>query len=123
MSRRESPFASGLPEDSGLDVLENRNDQLLSALSDKSRQLLDLSRSVRGTLSDDRAHLEALSTSMNTGTDLVVRGRAAFSSITNDPTYFGVCKIAIFVFLALVIIRLFLKFGWWLVRGKRAGET
>jgi hypothetical protein len=118
MSRRESPFASGLPGDSGLDVLENRNEQLLSALSDKSRRLLDLSRSVRGKLSDDKAQLEALSTSMDTGSSLVATGHRALSWVANDPTYFGVCKIATIVFFVLAIICHLLKFGWRLLRGK-----
>jgi hypothetical protein len=107
-----------LPGDSGLEVIDNRNEQFLSALTDKSRGLLEFSRSVRRTLADDKTQLESLSTSMDTGSDLVTKGRATLSSITDDPTYFGFCKIATLVFCALVIVRLLLKLLYWLIRRK-----
>jgi hypothetical protein len=116
MARREGPFPSRLPNDSALEALESRNDQLLSALGDKSDVLLDLSRSLRGVLDDDKRKLDALSSSMNKGSDLAAKSRAALGWINNDPTAFGVCKIATVVFLTLVIIKFLLKSGYRLIR-------
>jgi hypothetical protein len=103
--------------DDGLDAIDARNDQMLSFLVDKTRRLVQVSKSVSGTLASDKTQLEALAISMDTGSDMMSKGRAALSTITDDASYLGVCKIASLVFWVLVIVYFSLKFGYrWLRR-------
>jgi hypothetical protein len=63
-------------------------------------------------------HLEDLRNSMGSGSDLVARGRRALARVTDDQTYFGVCKIATLVFVILVFSNFGLKVMHWLASGK-----
>jgi hypothetical protein len=47
---------------------------------------------------------------MQTGTDVVANGHAIVAMFTDDPTYFGVMKIAMLVFCTLTITYFSIKF-------------
>ena len=83
---------------------------MLGSVADKSRRLLEVTRTVRDTLCDDRTQLDALSVSMESGTGAVAKGRAFVASITDDPTYSGVMKIAMLVFWTLTITYFSIKY-------------
>jgi hypothetical protein len=94
----------GRGEADDLDVINARNEQMLDALGAKTRQLLTVSRGVRDCLLDDQLELESLSISMHNGNDMMSKGRQFLHNVTDDPTYFGVFKIAMFVFWTLFLI-------------------
>jgi hypothetical protein len=102
-------------DDNNLDAIDDRNEQLLSAMTVKSQSLLEISRSVKRTLAADRLQLDNLGASMDTGTDLLSKTRGLVAGVADDPTYFGVFKIASVVFWTLIIIYFSLKFGFRLI--------
>jgi hypothetical protein len=112
-SIRDPVAMSGINDDL-LDSVDRRNKQMIDTLGDKTQKLLELTRTVRHTLSEDISQLEALDVS----SVVVAKGHALIAGIADDPTYFGVGKIAICVFLILWAILLLLRFAFRLIRRK-----
>jgi hypothetical protein len=104
------PFAMSGLDDDCLDAVERHNEQMIDALGDKTQRLLELTHTVHRSLRDDRRQLDPLDMSMDTSPVVVANGRALVAGIVDDPTYFGVGKIAICVFILLCVILMLLKF-------------
>jgi hypothetical protein len=93
-----------IPDSNPYDIASLHNDRMLDDLGHKTEQLLLVTRGVRDVLRDDHAELESLSMSVNRGYDIRDVSRNLLDSVTNEPTYFGVFKIAMLVFWTLCII-------------------
>ena len=102
-----SPFRD---DSAAADAIASGNEIMLDELKEKTSRLLGMTRNVDQTLSNDNAELESLRGSMYRSTDLTSKGREFLSSITNDPTYFGVFKIALLVFTSLCVLYFGSKF-------------
>jgi hypothetical protein len=77
---------------------------MLDDLDLKTQQLLIASRGVQDVFRDDDAARKSLSASVDRGYDVRNVSRSLLNSVTNEPTYFGVFKIAMLVFWTLCII-------------------
>lgn len=95
--KRGSPYD---PED----AIEDRNNQMLGELQSKTEQWKGMAMKMKAMFTEDLDQLEALSVNMETGGNMITKSRRLVSSIVDDPTYLGVFKIAMFVFISLCIL-------------------
>ena len=86
------------------DEIDDRNEQMIIDLYDKSNQFKRLAVSLKHTFNSGYQQLGELSTSISTSDSVMHKARVYVSSITDDPTFFGVCKIAMCVFMLLTIL-------------------
>ena len=85
-------------------AINDGNEVMIDDLEAKTSRLLLLSQSVDQTLRRDEDTRRALTESIDKSDIMMSKGRRFVSDITNDPTYFGVFKIAMLVFWSLCII-------------------
>lgn len=82
---------------SGIDIM-------IDDLEDKTSKLLQVTQSVNQTMLRDEETRRTLFESVDKSDVAMSKGRRFVSDITNDPTYFGVFKIALLVFSTLSIL-------------------
>ena len=86
------------------DAIEDRNNQMLGELQSKTEQWKGMAMKMKAMFTEDLDQLEALSANMETGGNMISKSRHLISSIVDDPTYLGVFKIAMLVFVSLCIL-------------------
>lgn len=87
-----------------IDTINNGNEIMLDSLKDQTSRLLGVTKSLDVSLQEDNKELDSLRTKLFRGTDLSSKSRSLLHSITEDPSYFGVFKIAMLVFICLCLL-------------------
>lgn len=100
---RHSPYN---PEDD----MDERNEQMLSSLSEQTAELRRVAGSLHSIFQNGKENLQSLTANVETSGTMMERSRRYLSTVTDDPTYFGVFKIAMLVFWSLTITYFGLKF-------------
>ena len=85
-------------------AINDGNEFIISDLEGKTKQLLHLTRNVKNNLDADEEMRLSLSDAILRGGDLVSRSNSLLSNVTNDPSAFGVFKIAMLVFTGLCTV-------------------
>lgn len=85
-------------------AINDGNEVMIDDLEAKTARLLLLSQNVDQTLRRDEDTRRALTESVDRSDVMMSKGRRFISDVTNDPTYFGVFKIAMLVFTSLCIL-------------------
>lgn len=87
-----------------VDAVQNGNEIMLDSLKDQTGRLLGITKSLDMSLREDNKELDSLRETLFRGTDLTSKSRALLHNITDDPSYFGVFKIAMLVFVSLLLL-------------------
>lgn len=85
-------------------AINDGNEVMIDDLEAKTSRLLLLTKNVDQTLRRDEDTRRTLSESVDRSDLMMSKGRKFVSDVTNDPTYFGVFKIAMLVFSSLCIL-------------------
>lgn len=86
------------------DDMEDRNNEMLGTLQEKTEQWKNMALKMKSMFTDDLAELTTLTANMETSGTLISKSRRYVASITEDPTYIGVFKIAMVVFISLCLL-------------------
>lgn len=86
------------------DAINDGNEVMIDDLEEKTSRLLFLTKNVDQTLRRDEDTRRTLADSVDKSDLMMSKGRQFISDVTNDPTYFGVFKIAMLVFTSLCIL-------------------
>ena len=108
MSRRQSPYSIE-------DEMNDRNEEMMSILSDKTAELRRMAGGFKEVFDNSRETVASLAMNMENSGTMMERSRRYLSTVTDDPTYYGVFKIAMLVFWTLTISYFGLKFVYGIV--------
>ena len=99
-SERERLFSGR----SNNDFMTQSNDAKIDVLDSKTEQLKNAVRSLGGILTEDASHLSSLGNVIDQSSTAVSGVRRSLKAIVDDPSAFGVMKIAILVFTILCVL-------------------
>lgn len=106
--KKADPERERLLGNNRMNILDNAindgNEVMIDDLEAKTSRLLLLTKNVDQTLRRDEDTRRALSESIDKSDLMMSKGRKFVSDVTDDPTYFGVFKIAMLVFSSLCVV-------------------
>ena len=83
MSRRQSPYSIE-------DEMNDRNEEMMSILSDKTAELRRMAGGFKEVFDNSRETVASLAMNMENSGTMMERSRRYLSTVTDDPTYYGV---------------------------------